>query len=258
MVSAAANVLATIGTVLWCIQLIPQIIHNYKRKNTEGLNEWMILLWCLCAPFFAIYFVSEESSIPIQIQPHLFGFFCWVVYLQVLYYPPVSRSRKGIVLRAGLFLVFWVAAEVGFVIPLRRIYQNGTTWPVLVFGILGSILLALGLLPPYYELAKRQGRVVGINFVFLATDLSGALFSLASLAVGEIDTMGLILYSICASLEIGIFLSHAIWWLRIGRKASSKDGELTQVNTETEKIVEKIPDSDDSNLDAFKSPGTLV
>lgn len=168
MVSTTANVLATIGTVCWCVQMIPQMIVNYKKKNTEGLPESMILLWCLCAPFFAVFVVSEDLSIPIMIQPHLFGFFCWIVYMQVMFYPPVSRS---------------IIIEVGFVIPLRKVYQNGTTWPSLVFGILASIILALGLVPPYFELAKRQGRVVGINFIFLLTDFSGAVFSLASLAV---------------------------------------------------------------------------
>lgn len=41
----AANVLGTIGTVLWCIQLIPQIWYNYKNKSTEGLPAIMMLVW---------------------------------------------------------------------------------------------------------------------------------------------------------------------------------------------------------------------
>ncbi|KAG7817778.1 hypothetical protein KL942_003294 [Ogataea angusta] len=254
MSSTTANVLATIGTILWCVQMIPQIIHNYRHKDTEGLNQWMVLLWCLCAPFFAIYFVSENSTIPIQLQPHLFGFFCLIVYLQVLYYPPVSRPKKDIILRGGLFVFFWVALEVGFIIPLRKEYSEGVKWPLLVFGIIGSVLLAVGLLPPYYELSKRQGRVVGINFIFLATDLSGAVFSLASLAIGDIDVMGCILYSICACLEVGIFMSHAIWWLRFGRRRKPADGDLTQVCSEDEEDAI----AGEKDLDAMKSPETLV
>ncbi|ODV86695.1 hypothetical protein CANARDRAFT_180517, partial [[Candida] arabinofermentans NRRL YB-2248] len=215
--SAASTVLATIGTVLWCIQMIPQIYHNYRHKDTEGLSEVMVFLWCACAPFFAVYFVGVDSSLPIEIQPHLFGFFCWIVYLQVMYYPPVQRPKKQIIIRGVGFIVFQVAVECAFIIPLRKIYlENGTKWPLLIFGILASILLALGLIPPYFELAKRQGRVVGINFVFLCTDLGGALFSLASLACdsADLDVMGCILYSICASLEVGILCSHIIWCMR--------------------------------------------
>lgn len=36
---------------------------------------------------------------------------------------------------------------------------------MLVVGIVAAILLAAGLLPPYGELWKRKGRVVGINWV---------------------------------------------------------------------------------------------
>lgn len=217
MSSAIANVLATIGTVCWCVQLIPQIISNYRKKNTTGLPESMALLWCICAPFFAVYFLSEDSTIPIILQPHLFGVLCLVVYIQVMYYPPVSRPRKQIILRAGLFLIFWLALEISSVIPLRNIYlRHGIQWPLLIYGILASVLLAFGLVPPYFELAKRKGRVVGINLLFLATDLSGAVFSLASLAVdtSNFDIMGCVIYCICASLEVGIFLSHFIWYCR--------------------------------------------
>ena len=31
--AVAENVLGTIGTVLWCIQLIPQVIRNYRAKE---------------------------------------------------------------------------------------------------------------------------------------------------------------------------------------------------------------------------------
>jgi uncharacterized protein with PQ loop repeat len=40
-----ANVLGTIGTVMWCIQLVPQIWHNWKCKKTEGLPASMMLIW---------------------------------------------------------------------------------------------------------------------------------------------------------------------------------------------------------------------
>lgn len=37
------------------------------------------------------------------------------------------------------------------------------TWPDLVVGVVAAILLASGLLPPYYELWKRDGRVIGFS-----------------------------------------------------------------------------------------------
>lgn len=83
----------------------------------------------------------------------------------------------------------------------QPIYIAGNETPVLVVGIIASVLLAAGLLPPYVEIHKRRGRVVGINWVrripaesfkaesgltcvpqvFLTMDWNGAFFSLMAL-----------------------------------------------------------------------------
>jgi hypothetical protein len=43
-----ATILGTIGTVFWCIQLVPQIWYNWRRKKTEGLPVMMGFLWAGC------------------------------------------------------------------------------------------------------------------------------------------------------------------------------------------------------------------
>lgn len=40
---AADKALATIGAVLWSVQIIPQIIKSYRTKNTDGLSPWLML-----------------------------------------------------------------------------------------------------------------------------------------------------------------------------------------------------------------------
>ncbi len=224
-----ANILGTIGTVCWCIQMIPQIIHNYRNKNCEGLQPLMLFLWTASGVPFSIFFVSRDASIPIQIQPQCFTFLCLVTWAQTLHYPPVSQSKKKTILYVGLFLIISIALEVGFIIPLKRLTAKNIMWPSLIFGILASILLAVGLLPPYFELAKRQGRVVGINFVFLSLDFSGALFSVLSVAFArEVDVLGIVLYCIVGFMELGIFSSHLIWYLRIGRKMKKDDNRESE------------------------------
>ena len=54
---------------------------------------------------------------------------------------------------------------------------------MLVIGIAAALCLAAGLLPPYGELWKRRGRVVGINWIFLSMDCAGAFFSLMALGM---------------------------------------------------------------------------
>ncbi|VEU24368.1 DEKNAAC105634 [Brettanomyces naardenensis] len=209
-----ANILGTIGTVLWCIQLTPQIYYLWKKKDATGFPPIFMFLWAVSGIPFSIYFVSSDSYIPLQIQPQLFTLLCSIAWVQSMYYPPYSYPKRKLVTYAVSFYTVALACELGFGIPLKKVYRDGTHWPMLVFGIIASVLLVLGLVPPYFELAKRQGRVVGINFFFLAMDSSGAIFSMASTCVSKIDIMAMILYILVIAMEAGIFLSQLIWLLR--------------------------------------------
>ncbi|CAB4253049.1 similar to Saccharomyces cerevisiae YDR090C Putative protein of unknown function [Maudiozyma barnettii] len=222
--------LATVGTILWCVQLIPQIISNYRKKDCTGLPPLMMFLWVVSGIPFGIYFCIMNTEIIFQIQPHLFMFFCSISFFQTIYYPPVKLPKWKILAIAGSLLVVDLATELGFILWLKPVYKNGTHWPALIFGILASILLAIGLLPPYFELAKRKGRVVGINFIFLTLDSMGAYFSIASVAVGDRNVLSLILYAIVGFLELGIFVSQFIWlfrfrWFRKGHTQESVENE---------------------------------
>ena len=99
----------------------------------------------------------------------------------------------------------------------------------MIDGIVATILLASGLLPPYYELWKRSGRVVGINFIFLSIDWLGAFFSLLGVAAqNTFDPLGGCLFIVCIVIEGGIFVSHGIWLFRTRRlraaaKAAGRD-----------------------------------
>lgn len=50
-VTVASTVLGTIGTILWCIQLIPQIWYNWRRKKTDGFPAAMMFLWASCMSY---------------------------------------------------------------------------------------------------------------------------------------------------------------------------------------------------------------
>ena len=47
-IPVAANILGTIGTVFWCVQLVPQIWYNWRQKKTDGLPGAMMFIWALC------------------------------------------------------------------------------------------------------------------------------------------------------------------------------------------------------------------
>ncbi|ODQ77401.1 hypothetical protein BABINDRAFT_163647 [Babjeviella inositovora NRRL Y-12698] len=247
--NVAANVLATIGATLWCIQLIPQIIRNYRVKDCTGLPPLMMFLWMISGIPFGIYFSVTDATIPVKIQPHLFTFFASLTFIQTLYYPPVQIPKTRVIAVIVLTYATAIGLEVGVIlnmIPRYKANGHDNDWgPVLAVGVTASILLAAGLIPPYLELSKNKGRVVGLNFMFLAMDCAGAIFSTASVALSssepgkELDVMGITLYIIVAGMELGIFASHGIWYLRY--RTFNKGGE--DVGLQLQSDAEEISDS---------------
>lgn len=42
-------------------------------------------------------------------------------------------------------------------------YDRGVKWPMMLMAISATLIQIAGLIPPYFELAKRNGRVIGIG-----------------------------------------------------------------------------------------------
>ncbi|KAJ5512533.1 hypothetical protein N7463_002085 [Penicillium fimorum] len=169
-VTLTSNVLGTIGTVLWCIQLIPQIWYNWRRKNTDGFPAAMMFLWASCSVPMGAYLILQQVNIPLQIQPQMFGFFSLVCWGQILYYNRDYTKTKATLLSMGTVVLFG-GLEALLILTLRIPYNNGVRWPDIVVGIIAAIILSAGLLPPYFELWKRDGRVIG--FSWFPYDLQG-------------------------------------------------------------------------------------
>ncbi|PWY94990.1 PQ loop repeat protein [Aspergillus sclerotioniger CBS 115572] len=223
--SPNATILGTIGTVFWCIQLIPQIWYNWRRKKTEGLPPAMGFLWAVCAVPMGVYLILQDVNLPMQIQPQIFGTFSAVIWAQILHYEYDYSTRKATLACLGLLAVMG-GIEVLLVLTLRIPYNKGITWPDILVGAIATVLLAAGMLPIYFELWKRNGRVIGINWVFLCIDTLGGLFSLFALvAQGSFDILGGVMYLVVVGLEIGIYTSHIIWRVRF--REARKEAKLT-------------------------------
>jgi hypothetical protein len=52
---------------------------------------------------------------------------------------------------------------------IQKPYKHGIEWPITLTGAIATTVILSGLIPPYFELAKRSGRVVGISTSFWDT-----------------------------------------------------------------------------------------
>lgn len=75
--------------------------------------------------------------------------------------------------------------EILLVFVIRGPYRRGVSWPVTLVGVCAAVLLIVGYVPVPFELWKRRGRVIGIDFYFLTIDWFGAFFSL--MAIGKLE-----------------------------------------------------------------------
>lgn len=186
-IPTSANVLGTIGTICWCIQLLPQIYRSHRTKSTVGLPPAMMLLWSTCAVPFGVYAIVQNFNLPLQIQPQCFCLLCLVSWGQCMYYSRKWKARN-VVLVCTAILGVDGGLQTLLVWAVRKAYYGrGQEWPMTLIGVLAFVFLIAGYFPIPFELMKRRGRVVGIDFLFLAMDWLGAFFSLVSL--GTLDLL---------------------------------------------------------------------
>ncbi|KAL8824215.1 MAG: hypothetical protein Q9191_005216 [Dirinaria sp. TL-2023a] len=133
------------------------------------------------------------------------------------------------------FGMLFAAVEFLLVYVIRKPYSKGVSWPVTLVGILAAVLMVSGYVPVPFEILKRRGRVIGIDFGFLTIDWLGAVFSLMALVAQQtFDALGGATYIGCsssggsASIESTIFISQGIWLYRTRKiRKRMKEAEMT-------------------------------
>ncbi|KAF9269052.1 hypothetical protein L218DRAFT_891012, partial [Marasmius fiardii PR-910] len=212
---AAENALGTLGAVCWMVQLIPQIWKTFRTKNTEGLSEYLVLIWGISGAFLGTYTIIKDFNIPLVLQPHIFTVLALVSWGQAscLYYGRRWSVKNAFLAPLGIMVVA-AAFEVAMVFVVRPSYREGLSGGITgtrFFGIFFSVLLAIGLLPEYYEICKH-GEVIGISITFMLIDALGGVFSDLSLifAHGEFDIIAAVGYTLVFAMDMVIVVAALI------------------------------------------------
>lgn len=75
--------------VCWSVQLVPQIVINYRRHNAIGLQPTMMMLWAWAGVPLGVYNIVEEFNIALRIQPQILIVLSLVTWIQCYYYEKV-------------------------------------------------------------------------------------------------------------------------------------------------------------------------
>ncbi|KAI8996441.1 PQ loop repeat-domain-containing protein [Trametes punicea] len=197
---AAENALGTIGTICWTVQLVPQVWKSWRTKSTEGLSEWLVLVWGFSGVTFGVYAIVQDLNIPLILQPHLFGALSYLSWAQCQHYGR-KRSRVAALAMYTAVVVLSAGFEVGMIFAVKPAYRSGNMRPIQFFGIFSSVLIALALLPQYWEIYRRK-EVVGLSVLFMFVDMLGGVFSDLSLAFkAKFDVLAGITYSLVVVMD---------------------------------------------------------
>ncbi|KAJ5088059.1 hypothetical protein N7456_011675 [Penicillium angulare] len=226
-IPVAENVLGTLGAVCWSIQLLPQIIINYRRHNTEGLQGSMMLLWAAAGVPLGVYNIVEEFNIALRIQPQILTVLSLVTWSQCLYYGKRYSVTKCIAAVVSLILVLG-GIETGLIFALKEAKSQHLRWPLILMAVLSACLLAAGVLRHYWDIYVHR-TVRGISFFFVGIDAAGDVFSLLSVLFGPtIDILGIVIYGTEFVLWLGIFACGGVFNLLPWLKTRSKRVETSQ------------------------------
>lgn len=248
--AVAANVLGTAGAVCWSVQvsirymlrdychpnrqprdlerltsqkLIPQIIINYRRHNTVGLQPAMMVLWALAGLPLGVYNIVGDFNVALQVQPQILTLLSLITWAQCQYYSSGWRVMNA------TFAVTVIGAimggvELGLVFALRKAKRDNIEWPMTFMAVLSAVLLAAGVLSHYWDIYKTRS-VRGISFLFVGIDALGDLTSLLSVfCQPRLDILGLIIYGSELVLWIGVMTCGVVFnlWPWIKDKKGEK------------------------------------
>jgi PQ loop repeat len=231
-------------------KLIPQIIINYQRHDTTGLQPLMMILWAYAGVPLGVYNIVEEFNIALRIQPQILTLLSLVTWAQCCYYSKVLSSPIYCFLAScficlpylyvtqSMYIQHWsilhsiaylflLATAMGLVqasliFALRAAKSKNLNWPLILMAALAATLLAAGVLRHYVDIYMHRA-VRGISFLFVGIDAAGDLFSLASVFFQpKLDVLGIVIYGTEFVLWVGIMVAGGYYnmlpWVRLKLK----------------------------------------
>ncbi|TGO09190.1 hypothetical protein BTUL_0176g00260 [Botrytis tulipae] len=257
-VPTAANVLGTLGAICWSIQLIPQIIINYNRHHTIGLQRSMMLLWACAGVPLGAFNIASGFNVALLVQPQILTVLSLVTWGQCLYYSEGWSLKKCVSVTGGLGMVFG-GIEVAFVAGLKAVQRQDLEWPVIFMGVLSAVLLSAGVLRHYYDIYVHR-TVRGISFIFVGIDAAGDVFSLVSVFFQpHLDILGIVIYASefilwCGVFACGGYFNLLPWIKRRNQKRRANEGGSGNGTENVVAVEEGI--SHDIELERMNSVGS--
>lgn len=170
--------------LFWSFQMLPQLIHTYRRKSARGFNPHIVTIWMLSCSSTVAYSYYQRLSRFIIIQPMVFTALSTACLAQYFHY-----RRKYSLFQTTLLYLFSLLFFTSLILSEYAGMQYAETQLVVtIIGIAAPVFTVLGYIPQYCTIIKIKS-TEGLSMKFVVMDLLGSLAFFLSLIFrpGQID-----------------------------------------------------------------------
>ncbi|KAM9957187.1 hypothetical protein ACTFIW_008927 [Dictyostelium discoideum] len=214
-----SNLFGIVGTILWSVQLVPQIHLNYKRKSTKGVSPTCFGCWYACGVILGTNLVFNREPPALVVQISFFSLFSLVIVMQHLFYQK-KYNLKRLLFTIGLCVLVTIATIISLYSILNAKHTNSFVLQ-LILTIAATGLMAVGFFPQILEVYQEK---VGLSMIFVVMDFFGGVFSILSLVFHDpFDYMSFSTYVVVPICQAIIFALV----MRINLKSYRENGGLS-------------------------------
>ncbi|KYQ88677.1 hypothetical protein DLAC_10859 [Tieghemostelium lacteum] len=172
-----SNLFGIAGTIIWSVQLIPQIRLNYQRQSTKGVSLLCFSSWYICGLILSTYLIFSRQTPSLIIQITLFSIFCAIIVFQSLFYERKYPLKK-LMFTVGSCLIVSITLAIGIYEMMNVLKGHDSL--ALISAILSSSFMIIGFFPQIYEIYQSKSSE-GLSKIFVVMDFFGGVASILSL-----------------------------------------------------------------------------
>lgn len=197
--ASALYVFQVIASVSTIITLLPQALLNYRRKSTDHLSAFTIILWTAGAEVSAVYLIWTYELLIISSAYAAFAGIALFIGCQIRFYhrkKPLVLPAKFQGKRCQLFMTYVIFAG-NYILLLLGALMNGLalyhifeltksrSWASKLIGsIIPTITDSIGFIPQIILIIRKKS-ASGYSLLFILTEFIGAIAGIVSVFLLE-------------------------------------------------------------------------
>merc|ERR1711871_174286 len=262
-------VLGIVSISCLCLVLVPQVLHNYRRKSVEGLSSLTILGWHLACALVTGYLVANNEVIMVICAFAMQTATFVLIETQFILYGRNSESAdsddhvgsetisdREHIRRASAMLLMSSLVSACTVAGSWWICTTGSSLlGLFIGGVVPSLLFGVGYILQIFEIVQ-SGSGDGISLGLIALDSSGCVCGMATVLItsGDVGAVAVFLVNIMFHAVLASMI-----WIYPGpsSKSASPGGNASEPDAEAVKEVveEALSSSSDGPVDGPAAPG---